>query len=78
MNEERNQVTDIIVHLRKYKNITSKVAIEKYGATRLSGIIFKLRQRGFVIETEIKQMKNRYGHTTNYAMYHLKKDVKEG
>lgn len=50
---EKSQINDVINHLRKYKSITSLEAIKKYGATRLSGIIYVLRDRGFVISTEI-------------------------
>lgn len=73
----KSQISDIIAHLRKYKTITSYEAIRKYGATRLSGIIFILRDKGFGIETEMIQGKNRYGHATNYAVYHLVKDLEE-
>lgn len=72
---KKSQIRDIITHLRKYKSITSMEAIRKYGATRLSGIIFILRDKGFGIETEMVQGKNRYGHVTNYAVYHLTKDI---
>ena len=75
---KKNQISDVIKHLRKYKSITSYEAIRKYGATRLSGIIFKLREKGFGIETETTQGKNRYGNISNYAIYHLVKDVEEG
>ena len=74
---KRSQITDIIAHLRKYKSITSNEAIKRYGATRLSGIIFILREKGFGIETEMTQGKNRYGHISNYAIYHLIKDIEE-
>lgn len=75
---KRSQITDIIAHLRKYKSITSNEAIKRYGATRLSGIIFILREKGFDIETEMTQGKNRYEHISNYAIYHLIKDIEEG
>ena len=74
---KRSQITDIIAHLRKYKSITSNEAIKRYGATRLSGIIFILREKGFGIVTEMTQGKNRYGHISNYAIYHLIKDIEE-
>ncbi len=74
---KRSQITDIIAHLRKYKSITSNEAIKRYGATRLSGIIFILQEKGFGIETEMTQGKNRYGHISNYAIYHLIKDIEE-
>ncbi len=75
--KSRSQVSEIIKLLRKQKSITSYEAIKKFGATRLSGIIFKLRQMGFEIETEMVQGKNRYGNISNYAVYHLKKDIEE-
>lgn len=74
---KKTQVSEVIKHLRKYKQITSYEAIKKYGATRLSGIIFKLRKMGFEIETENVASKNRYGQISNYAIYHLVKDIEE-
>lgn len=74
---EKSQISEVIAHLRKYKSITSLEAIKKYGATRLSGIIFKLRKRGFGIETKIITGKNRYGHVSNFAIYYLINDIVE-
>lgn len=50
-------------------------AIKRFGATRLSGIIYVLKERGFGIETELVEVKNRYGHITRVAVYHLVKDI---
>ena len=75
MKKKDSQIVDIITYLRKNKSITSLEAIEYFGATRLSGIIFTLRKRGFGIETEIVNKKNRYGNITNFAIYHLVKDL---
>lgn len=57
--KNKSQTSEIINLLRKQGYITSYEAIEKFGATRLSGIIFILRERGFGIETEMVQGKNR-------------------
>lgn len=73
--KSKSQISEVIDLLRKQGYITSYEAIEKFGATRLSGIIFILRERGFGIETEMVQGKNRYGHSTNYAIYRLTKDL---
>lgn len=73
-----SQMKDIKTHLRRHKSISSLEAINKYGATRLSDIIFRLRNRGWVIQTETVNGKNRYGNITNYALYHLIQDVKDG
>ena len=75
--KNKSQTSEIINLLRKQGYITSYEAIEKFGATRLSGIIFILRERGFGIETEMVQGKNRYGDITNYAIYRLTKDIEE-
>ena len=77
MTEKRSQTKAIIEHLRKYKQITSIEAFTLYGATRLSSIIFVLRNRGFEIRTEEKFCKNRFGTTSNYAVYYLEKDIEE-
>ena len=78
MRKETSAKAEVIRHLRKYKKITSLEAIKKYGVTRLSGVIYSLKERGFVIETEMKCGKNRYGQISNYAIYHLIRDVEEG
>lgn len=53
------------------KSITSMEAFKKYGMTRLSGIIFVLRQRGYNIDTIMLEGKNRFGKDTRYAKYRL-------
>ena len=58
-------------HLLKYGNITSWEAIEEYGATRLSSIIFNLRKRGMNIETQEIVFTDRYGNVGQYAKYTL-------
>ena len=63
-----DQVTQ---HLLEHGTITSWEAIQQYGATRLSAIIFKLRNSGYVIEsipcTELDRNKN----TSNFVTYKL-------
>lgn len=78
ISKSRSQTEAIIQYLRKKKSITSLQAFNLFNATRLSGIIYVLKERGFGIETEIVQGKNRYGHITRYAIYHLVKDIEEG
>ena len=77
MSKKKSQASEIIKLLRKQGYITSFEAIERFGATRLSSIIFVLRKKGFGIETEMVQGKNRYGHIINYAIYRLTKDIKD-
>lgn len=62
-------------HLLKHKSITSWDAIEKYGATRISAIIFTLRHKeGMNIVNDSISMKDRNGNTCNYAKYIYKGD----
>lgn len=74
---DKSQINAIINHLRKYKTITSQEAFKLYGATRLSGVIFQLKEKGFGIRTEIGSVTNRFGNKTRYAIYHLEKDLEE-
>lgn len=55
----------VLKHLEEHGTITSWDAIQLYNATRLSGIIFTLKQQGYVIETT-------GGEGRNYATYHLR------
>jgi len=71
---KKTQIETVALLLRKYKTITSLQAF-KLGILRLSGIIYNLRYKyNFGIRTEIKTVKNRYGSTSNVAIYHLEKD----
>ena len=68
---KKTQKSEILKYMQTHKGITSLQAIEKFGATRLSDIIFKLRQDGYFIQTEQVTTKNRYGHVVTYAKYSL-------
>ena len=77
MNKEkkvrRTQTSDVIKYLRNHPKtgLTQITATEKFGATRLSGIIHRLRRKGMDIETIMKPVKNRYGDTTEVGYYIL-------
>ena len=55
----------VLKHLEEHGSITSWDAIQLYSATRLSGIIFTLKEQGYVIETT-------GGAGRNFATYHLR------
>lgn len=59
-------------HLMEHGSITSWEAIQNYGATRLSAIIFNLRKQGYDIRTIMREQSDRYGNTCQYANYVLK------
>ena len=71
---EKSQREEVVNHLKKYGTISSKTAFERYGITRLSDIIFRLRNSGYIIVTIPKTTKNRYQHRTDYALYKLKSE----
>ena len=58
-------------HLIKKKSITSWDAIINYKATRLSAIIFNLRNSGWNISTNPITSKDDNGNSTTYAKYVL-------
>ena len=59
----------ILKHLQNFGSITSFDAIRKFGATRLSAVIFDLRQDGYIIDTVMESGRNRYGKIIKYARY---------
>ena len=59
-------------HLLEHGSITSWEAIQNYGATRLSAIVFNLRKQGYDIRTIMREETDRYGNTCQYANYVLK------
>ena len=62
----------VLKHLQEHGSITSYEAIQLYGATRLSAIIFELRHRdGFDIVTELEKVRTRFGAKTRVARYKL-------
>lgn len=58
----------VLAHLKKHRSITSWEAIKLYRATRLSAIIFNLRERGYDISS-IMEYNEETG--TRFARYVL-------
>ena len=67
--KEQSQIKAVLKHLQSKGHITSMEAIELYGATRLSGIIYTLREHGYNIITQKLDGVNRYGNKMKYAKY---------
>ena len=71
-----NKTIKVKEHLEQIGHITSLEAINEYGATRLSAIIFNLRHKyGMNIVSEPYEFVDRYGNKSSYAKYVL---IKEG
>lgn len=69
--KKMNKTQMVLEHLKTFGTITSLEAIEKYGATRLSSIIYNLRKRGYKITTIDMPFKDRFGDKSNYGKYVL-------
>ena len=71
--ERKTQTEEIVRFLQTHKSgLTSKEAFERFGATRLSGIIYDLKhRRGMRISSENVVVKNRYGGKTIVSCYKL-------
>lgn len=63
----------VLKHLREYDSIDDTVARDHYGIRRLAAVIFKLREKGIVIETHSMSGKNRYDVDVTWAVYKLTK-----
>lgn len=63
-----NKTALVLKHLRENKTITSWEAIEKYGATRLSAIIFELRKKHCINSVD-KIFTDKYGDTSTFTQY---------
>ena len=69
---KETKIKQVYEHLLKYGEIDTWTAIQKYGATRLSAIIYRLRNEyGMNIETHERCVKDRNNNTCNYALYKL-------
>lgn len=51
LTEAKNKTQRVLAHLQKHGSITSWEAITQYRATRLSAIIFNLKEKGYNIES---------------------------
>ena len=70
-----NKTNKVIEHLKLHGSITSLQAIELYGATRLSAIIYNLRYKyGVNIVSERIEFTDRFGSKSSYAKYVLVED----
>ena len=66
------QCDRILRHLKDYGSIDPMTAIQDYGITRLGARIWDLKERGYLIQTDMVRARNRYGEPTHYAKYTYK------
>ena len=71
-----SKTCSILRYLETHKRgITSLDAFEKFGATRLSSIIFELRKNYNIVSIRENGV-DRYGNEIHYARYILRKEDK--
>ena len=58
----------VLEHLKRFGSITSWEAIKEYGCTRLSHIIYVLKDN-YSISKENVTTSNRFGNNVTYAKY---------
>lgn len=78
MNQEFEKTTksaQVKKHLLKEGFIDSWTAITLYGATRLSAIIYNLRRRGMVIDSQPMATKDRNNNLCQFVKYVLTKEI---
>lgn len=68
-----NKHKAVLQWLKTGASISSMEAIENFGATRLSAIIFNLKKKGHNIETVMCEGHDRYGNPMRFARYYLRK-----
>lgn len=67
-----SQLDRVLSHLKENKTISPLQAWRDLGIYRLSAVIFKLRQEGHKIETNLVEVVNRWGESAFIAEYSLK------
>lgn len=72
-----SQRSDVLSWLKKGNTITSWEAFERFGATRLSAIIFDLRKDGYKIAGVWETTVDRYGDEKRFLRYFLVKKGKK-
>lgn len=70
-----NKTSRVLQYLKENGSITSWEAIQEFGATRLSAIIFNLRHKyNLNIISERIEFTDRYGYKSSFVKYILKED----
>ena len=64
----------VLDYIREFGSITPLDAFRDLGITRLSAIVFRLREGGHDIKADIELGRSRFGNPTRYARYSFGKD----
>jgi hypothetical protein len=60
--------------MQKFGGITQFEALRDLGVMRLASRVSELRKKGYVIESKIEAVKNRFGETVYIKRYSLKQE----
>lgn len=74
--KNRTQYDDILHHLKTHKGITTYEAINKYGAIRLSAVIFQIRKNGYKVINVYHSGVDCRGNKMRWVEYRLVKEEK--
>lgn len=78
MKNRTTKINQVLEHLKKYGSIGPWSAIQNYGVTRLSAIIFNLKKRGYDISSVTEKRRDRNGNVCQFSRYFLNEDGVEG
>lgn len=73
MSDYATQKEKVLYHLKHYRSLTSWEAIKEYHVTRLSAVIFDLREKGYNIKS-IREENLETG--TRFVRYYLLSEPK--
>ena len=68
------QCERIIEYMRRFGSISTLEAFNDLGVARLASRIHDLKSQGYVISSETKTTKNRFGENTSFKVYRLLED----
>lgn len=72
MKKRKSKQDKVLDYLKTHKRgITQATAIDRFQAYRLSSIIFRLKQQGYNIITNMEYHENKDGYMSGYARYVL-------
>jgi hypothetical protein len=61
--------------MRKFGSISTLEAFNDLGVARLASRIHDLRRQGYIIDSETKTAKNRFGENTSFKVYRLVEEI---
>lgn len=63
----------VLDYIEKFGSISSMEAFNDLGVTRLSAVIFTLKEDGHEFDSKPEKGRNRFGERTHFTRYSLKK-----